>query len=89
MPKYANSVTIFQIIHTNMGNIVHSVAGRYGSQMQTGHADFYRMYYAIICEIMFSNLIKNAFNLFNIYIANGGEVQPGCNFLGDRCKSIY
>lgn len=31
-----------QIIHTNMGNIVKSVAGKYGSQMQTGHADFYR-----------------------------------------------
>lgn len=31
-----------QIIHTNMGNIVKSVAGKYGSQMRTGHADFYR-----------------------------------------------
>ncbi|ODN01918.1 Pancreatic lipase-related protein 2 [Orchesella cincta] len=29
------------IIHTNMGNIIKTVAGRYGSVMAAGHVDFY------------------------------------------------
>lgn len=45
-PNFTNYLELFffQVIHTNMGNIVTSGAGRYGSIMEAGHADFYRRF---------------------------------------------